>query len=99
MKTLLPRIEINLSKIRENTRVLSKLYAEKGISLMGVSKAILGDPHIAQAMLQGGVQFIADSRVENIQRMRAAGISTQFVLLRTALSQADIVVSNVDISP
>jgi len=98
MKTLLPRIEINLSKIRENTRVLSKFYAEKGISLMGVSKATLGDPYIAQAMLHGGVQFIADSRLENIQRMRAAGISIRFVLLRTALSQAETVVSNVDIS-
>lgn len=98
MKALLPRIEINLSKILENTQILSNLYTEKGISLMGVSKATLGDPHIAQAMLQGGVQFIADSRLENIEKMKAAGVSTQFVLLRTALSQAETVVSNVDIS-
>ncbi len=65
---------------------------------MGVSKAVLGDPAIAQAMLQGGVKFIADSRLENIQKMKNAGISTQFVLLRTALSQAESVIRNVDIS-
>lgn len=65
---------------------------------MGVSKAVLGEPAIVEAMLQGGVQFIADSRLENIQKMQAAGISTQFVLLRTALSQAESIVKVVDIS-
>jgi predicted amino acid racemase len=65
---------------------------------MGVSKAVLGSPHVAKAMIQGGVDFIADSRIENIQRMKKAGISTQFVLLRTALSQAESVVLDADIS-
>jgi predicted amino acid racemase len=98
MKALLPRIEISLPQIRHNTRVLSELYGQKGISLMGVSKAILGDPAIAEAMIQGGVKFVADSRIENIKRMKDAGISAQFVLLRTALSQAEAVIRNVDIS-
>ncbi len=65
---------------------------------MGVSKATLGNPEIAKAMIQGGVKFIADSRIENIQEMKNAGVSTQFVLLRTALSQAEAVIRNVDIS-
>lgn len=98
MKALIPRIEIALSQIRHNARMLSELYGQKGISLMGVSKATLGDPSIAEAMIQGGVKFIADSRIENIKKMKNAGISTQFVLLRTALSQAEAVIRNVDIS-
>ena len=65
---------------------------------MGVSKAVLGEPAIARAMIQGGVKFIADSRIENIQKMKAAGIRTQFVLLRTPLSHAEAVVKSVDIS-
>ncbi len=95
---MIPRIEISLAQIRHNARMLSDLYGQKGISLMGVSKATLGDPAIAAAMIQGGVQFIADSRLENIQRMKLAGVSTQFVLLRTALSQAEAVIHHVDIS-
>jgi predicted amino acid racemase len=71
---------------------------QKGISLMGVTKAVLGEPSIAKAMIQGGVKFIADSRIENIQKMKSAGISTQFVLLRTPLSQAESIVKNADIS-
>jgi ornithine racemase len=94
----MPRIEIALSQIRHNAQVLSELYGQKGISLMGVSKAVLGNPAIALAMVQGGVKFIADSRIENIQRMKNAEISTQFVLLRTALSQAEAIVINADIS-
>lgn len=94
----MPRIEIALSQIRYNAQLLSELYGQKGISLMGVSKAVLGDPSIALAMIQGGVKFIADSRIENIQRMKNADISAQFVLLRTALSQAESIVINADIS-
>jgi ornithine racemase len=98
MKAFLPRIEISLSQIRHNARILCERYGQKGISLMGVSKATLGDPAIAQAMIQGGVKFIADSRLENIQKMRQAGISSRFVLLRTTLSQAEAIVQSVDIS-
>ena len=98
MNSFSPRIEISLSQIRENTQILSDLYLEKGISLMGVTKAVMGDPSIAKAMIQGGVKFIADSRIKNIQKMKSAGISTQFVLLRTPLSQAESIVKNADIS-
>lgn len=98
MKLLMPRIEIALSQIRENARLLCQLYGRKGITLMGVSKAVLGEPLIAEAMIQGGVKFIADSRLENLTRMKIAGLSTQLVLLRTALSQAESVVTTADIS-
>jgi len=98
MKEFLPRVEITLSKIEHNARMLCQLYGQRGISLMGVSKAVLGEPLIAEAMIRGGVKYIADSRLENIQRMRNARISAQFVLLRTAPSQAEYVVEDVDIS-
>ena len=98
MKSSTPRIEISLSQIRENTRILSDLYLEKGISLMGVTKAVLGEPSVAKAMIEGGVKFIADSRIKNILKMKNAGISIPFVLLCTPLSQAESIVQNVDIS-
>jgi ornithine racemase len=97
-RLFMPRIEISLPKIRDNARILSGLYGEKGISLMGVSKAVLGEPSIVRAMLQGGVKFIADSRIENIEKMKAEGIPTPLVLLRTPLSQAEAVVKSADIS-
>ncbi len=65
---------------------------------MGVSKAVLGEPSIVEAMIQGGIRVIADSRIENIQKMKKAGISSRFALLRTPLSQAEAIVINADIS-
>ena len=88
----MPRIEITLDKIQHNARILCELYGKQGISLMGVSKAVLGEPLVAEAMIRGGVKFIADSRLENIQRMKNSRVSAQFVLLRTAPSQAKSVV-------
>jgi ornithine racemase len=98
MDLFTPRIEISLSKIRKNTQVLSELFLGRGISLMGVTKAVLGEPSIAKAMIQGGVKLIADSRIENILKMKNAGISIPFVLLRTPMSRAESIVENVDIS-
>ena len=89
---------IKIDSVWKKSKKLSELYMQKGISLMGVTKAVLGEPSIAKAMIQGGVKFIADSRIENIQKMKSAGISTQFVLLRTPLSQAESIVKNADIS-
>jgi predicted amino acid racemase len=94
----MPRIEIALSKIRDNTRILTDLYGQKGISIMGVSKAVLGEPAVVKAMIQGGVKFIADSRIENIQKMKKAGITTRFVLLRTPISRSDSIVKYADVS-
>jgi predicted amino acid racemase len=98
MNLFMPRIEISLSQIQENAQFLSELYMGKGVSLMGVTKAVLGEPSVAKAMIQGGVKFIADSRIENIIRMKKAGISIPFVLLRTPLSQTESIIENVNIS-
>ena len=98
MKNILPRIEIDLYKIRQNTQILSDMYSKDGISMMGVTKATLGASCIAEAMIEGGVKYIADSRLENIIKMKSSNLKTEFVLLRTALSQAQCVIENVDIS-
>jgi predicted amino acid racemase len=51
MKSSMPRIEISLSQIRENAKKLSELYMQKGVSLMGVTKAVLGEPVPRQSNL------------------------------------------------
>ncbi len=96
---LTPRIEINLEKITHNAKKLMELYGSKGISVMGVTKVVCGDPIIAEALVKSGINILADSRIENIRRMRNAGVQAQFLLLRTpSLSQAEAVVKYADIS-
>ena len=94
-----PRIEIDLGKLSHNAKSLKKLCAAKGVSIMGVTKAVCGDPTIVDVLVKAGIQTLADSRLENIKRMRQAGIQAQFVLLRTpAPSQVESTVKDVDIS-
>lgn len=94
-----PRIEIDLEKIAHNAKALIDLYGSRGVGVMGVTKAVRGNPRIARTLVNCGIDVLADSRIENIKRMRGAGIQAQFLLTRTpALSQAEAVVKYADIS-
>ena len=94
-----PRIEMDIGKISHNAKTLNELYGSKGISVIGVTKVICGDPTIATALVKSGMNILADSRIANIRRMREAGIQAQFLLLRTPVpSQAESVVKYADIS-
>ncbi len=94
-----PRIEIDLGKISYNANKLKGLYGSRGISIMGVTKVVCGDPKVAETLVRSGLNILADSRLSNIKRMQDAGIRARFVLLRSpALSQVESVVKHVDIS-
>lgn len=94
-----PRLEIRLDRIRENASVLVDRLAGRGIAVTGVTKATLGCPAVARAMLAGGVAAIGESRVEGIEAMRRAGVDARFVLVRSPmLSQVDRVVAAADVS-
>ncbi|MFN3233401.1 MAG: alanine/ornithine racemase family PLP-dependent enzyme [Alphaproteobacteria bacterium] len=94
-----PRLEIDLGKIRRNASVLVKLLSGHGISVSGVTKAVLGLPDIARALLDAGVSGLADSRIENIQTMRDAAVNTSMTLIRSPMiSQAALVVRHADTS-
>lgn len=77
-----PRVEIDLAKIEENTRALVTRLAKRGIQVTGVTKATLGSPDIARAMVRGGVSRLADSRVENLEALQESGIKMPLMLLR-----------------
>lgn len=97
--TTTPYITIDLDKIEHNTRTVVALCNEHGIEVTGVTKVTCGHPEMAKAMLSGGVVSIADSRLENIQRLKSAGVDTSFMLLRVPpLSAVDEVVELVDLS-
>ena len=94
-----PRLEIDLDKIRHNVRTLVGRLADRGVSVTGVTKATLGSPEIAGALLQAGVSSLGDSRIENIEAMRRAHVDAPMMLIRSPmLSQAERVVAQADVS-
>ena len=55
-----PRLEIDLDKIHHNARTLVERLATRGIAVTGVTKATLGSPEIARALLRAGVYRQSD---------------------------------------
>ncbi|MCR6712312.1 MAG: alanine/ornithine racemase family PLP-dependent enzyme [Demequina sp.] len=94
-----PRIEVDLAAIEQNARTLVSRLARRGIAVTGVTKATLGSPDIAKAMIRGGVKRLGDSRVENLEALREAGVRVPLVLLRSPAPEwADRAVSSADFS-
>ena len=94
-----PRLEIDLDKIHHNARTLVERLAVRGISVTGVTKATLGSPEIARALLRAGVSALGDSRIENIEALRQACVPASMILIRSPMmSQADRVVRHADVS-
>jgi predicted amino acid racemase len=92
-------VTIDLDKVEQNARTIVGLCRQHGIVVTGVTKGTCGDPEVAKAMLRGGVTSIGESRIENIQRLKAAGVHTSYMLLRIPpLSEVDDVVASVDVS-
>lgn len=77
-----PRLEISLDKIRHNAQHIVNLAARQGIEVIGVTKGFMALPEIARAMLEGGVRVLADSRLENLEHLKKAGLRAPRMLLR-----------------
>lgn len=99
-----PRLEIDLDKIEQNARELVHRFAQRGISVTGVTKAALGSIEIAHTLLKAGVIGLGDSRIENIKAMYSQAQGTSFqnasmTLIRSPmLSQVEQVIRYATVS-
>jgi predicted amino acid racemase len=94
-----PRLEIDLRKLHHNARTLVDRLSPRGISVTGITKATLGSPEVARAMLRAGVRRLGDSRIENIEALRGAGVTAPLSLVRSPMpSQVARVVAHADVS-
>ncbi len=92
-----PRIEINLTKVRNNTEKVVGLASSKGIEIWGVTKGAGGDLEVARAMLAGGVVGLADARMVNLKRL--ASLNSPLMLLRIPmLDEIREIIKYIDVS-
>jgi len=85
MKTVYPRVEIDLKHLRENVEYVVGKCAEKGIAVSGVIKGTTGIPECARQFADGGCSFIASSRLEQIEDAIKFGIDKPMLLLRVPM--------------
>jgi ornithine racemase len=93
------RIETDLDKVEQNTRVLVDRLAATGIRVTGITKAVLGSPGVGAAMMRGGARGLGDSRVQNLARLAELDTPPLRTLIRSPmLSQVARVVEVADVS-
>lgn len=92
-----PRLEINLRKLEHNARMEVEACARWGVTVMGVNKVFNGMPETAAAIVRGGIEVVAESRVDNLKKIYQ--VCCQKCLLRSpSLSEIKDVVKYADIS-
>jgi ornithine racemase len=74
-------LTVDLGKVRENARTVVERLP--GISVVAVTKVTGGSPQVGRAMLAGGARALGESRLENAQRLREAGLTAPLWLLRS----------------
>ncbi|MCU1375091.1 MAG: hypothetical protein JWO68_2377, partial [Actinomycetia bacterium] len=73
--------------------------AGRGVAVTGVTKATLGSPEVARELVRAGVAGLGDSRIENLEALRAAGLTAPMTLIRSPMvSQVDRVVAGAEVS-
>jgi predicted amino acid racemase len=92
-----PRIIIDTNIIKNNVSEVVKLTKEYGIELAGVTKGYCAYPEIVQAYVDGGVKYLADSRMINLKRIAHFDIP-KIMLRLPMISEADDIIDYVDIS-
>lgn len=65
-----PKLEINLNKISDNTQLLAKKFKEHNLKLIAVTKVFCANEEVAKTMVENGAEILADSRIDNLIRMK-----------------------------
>ncbi|POZ88810.1 alanine/ornithine racemase family PLP-dependent enzyme [Petrotoga sibirica] len=92
-----PKVYAYLERIQENAKFLKSLCTDSGVEIIGVTKVVCGEPTIAHALKECGIEILGDSRVQNIKKMRNSDIKGPFMLLRIPMiSELDDVAKYVD---
>lgn len=92
-----PRIEINLERLEHNVKEIVGLCGQNGISVAGVTKAFCAMPQIASVYVKGGCRYLADSRLENLKKLKGLGLP-RIMLRLPMISEAKEIVRHADIS-
>ncbi|KRQ86597.1 hypothetical protein ABG79_01580 [Caloramator mitchellensis] len=65
-----PLLEIESKKIEENAKRLIDECHDKGIQIAGVTKVFSGNKKIVKAIVDAGIDILADSRIENLKSFK-----------------------------
>jgi len=94
-----PILEINLDKIKHNTQKIKEFCEKSNIQVCAITKGFCADLPIVEAIIGGGINFLGDSRVQNIIKAREKFPNVKYMMIRIPkISEAEEVITYADIS-
>lgn len=92
-----PRLEIDIKKIKYNADKMIGECKNRGIDVAAVTKGFCANENITKALIESGVDILADSRIQNLKKL--SGFNIPKMLIRIPmLSEVSDVVKYSDIS-
>lgn len=88
-----PTVHVDLAAVRENARAVCDRVDGR---VLGVTKGVSAHPPVARAMLDGGVDGLADSRLLNLERLGSHVDAERTLLVSPAPDALDRVVACAD---
>lgn len=92
-----PQLQMDINKIKNNVRELVKKAHEQNITITGITKGVCGNIDFARALVEAGVDYLADSRMENLKKISFLDIK-KMLLRSPMMSEVKEVVQYADYS-
>jgi len=92
-----PRLEIDIKKIRYNADKMIGECKNREINVAAVTKGFCANENITEALVDCGVDILADSRIQNLKKLSKFNI-TKMLIRIPMLSEVSDVVKYTDIS-
>lgn len=97
MEKIYPCVEIDLAKLTHNVQTILAMCNKKHIEVAAVTKVFCADRFMVNAVLRGGVNSVADSRMLNLKKLK--DLDCKKMLLRVPMiSETNEVVTYSDVS-
>ncbi|MEA2015394.1 MAG: alanine racemase [Actinomycetota bacterium] len=95
-----PCLKIYLDKIYNNSSIVNDKCIKEGISVVGVTKCVMGDLRVASEMKKAGIKILGDSRLKNLAKLRQFfGKEQSLMMLRSPMpAEIDRVVEICNVS-
>lgn len=92
-----PRLEIDIEKLKHNTKIILQSCHERNIKVSFVTKSFCAQKEIVESVCNEGIEHIADSRIQNLKKLQNINLPKMLIRI-PMISELEEVINYCDIS-
>src|SRR6056297_1925245 len=86
-----PRVNIDLDKLKKNVKTIKSLCSDNDLRMGVVTKVFCANKTISDAILEEDVEFLADSRIDNLKTLKDVGLEKWLLRIPMKSEMEDLV--------